>query len=433
MTHTDPSQLLTILFRAAVKAADPEQVTRQAVAELAELASPVWVIAIGKGANRMASGAVRALDERGSRVADGLVIANADDASAGHGLSTCLGDHPTPGANSFLAAQRLADLASHTTADGDALVLISGGTTSLIASPVEGLSHVALTEAFDALLASGAEINLMNAIRKRLLRFGAGRLALALGTRRVTCLIASDVVGNDLPSIGSGPCVADTSSAADVRLRAQKTPVWDSLPESVRTVLDDMADGRTPDVPAADHPRFRTTTARVILDRTYAERGAATAAEREGLPVTVREKPLEGEASIAGRRFASELLASRHKGSRCTIWTGETTVTLGESRAPGGRCQEFALAAAIGLEEAGKKGTGLTILAAGTDGRDGPTDAAGAIVDSTTCSRIREGGIDPSHALRTHDSHEALDTASALLRTGPTGTNVNDLVIGLLP
>jgi hydroxypyruvate reductase len=107
-------------------------------------------------------------------------------------------------------------------------------------------------------------------------------------------------------------------------------------------------------------------------------------------------------------------------------------VTLGESRTPGGRCQEFALAAAIGLEEAGGKAAGLTILAAGTDGRDGPTDAAGAIVDALTCSRIRDRGVDPAQALRTHDSHGALDSAGALFRTGSTGTNVNDLVIGLL-
>lgn len=427
----DPQAFLTQVFRAGVAAADPARATRQAVRGLADLDGRVWVIAIGKGAHGMAAGAVAALGERPATVLGGLVISNADDPTSAHGLPACIGDHPSPGANSFRATERLADMASSTAADADAIVLVSGGTSSLIASPIEGISHTEMTETFDSLLASGADVVLMNAVRKRLLRFAAGRLALALGTRRVHCLVASDVIGNDLSAIGSGPCVPDRTPTREVRERARAAGAWDVLPESARTLLDAMAGGRAPDVPAADHPRFATTRAQVILDRTSAEYGAAAEASRLGSAVVIREEPLTGEAADAGGRFVTELLERRFRSTECVVWSGETTVTLGASRGHGGRCQEFALAAALRLDEAGDAARGLTILAAGTDGRDGPTDAAGAIVNATTCRRMRDAGADPASALAAHDSYAALDAAGALLRTGPTGTNVNDLVISI--
>lgn len=409
-------------------AADPHAVTRQTVMQLEPIDLPVWIIAIGKGAHGMASGAVDALRERHIAIAGGLVVAHEPDESATHGLEAVEGDHPTPSKRSFAAADRISELASRTTGDSDALVLVSGGATSLIAAPVLSLTKQDLQESFDVLLGSGADIGLMNAARKRLLRFGAGRLALALGTRRIHCLIASDVVGNDLASIASGPCVPDRVTAKETRDRLRTAGAWDILPESVQHLLDDMVEGRSPDVPAADHPRFTTTSATVILDRTHAERGAAEKARSSGVIVEVRPAPLSGDAATAGREFVSTL--DRHGKPRCVIWSGETTVTLGGAVGRGGRCQEFALACAIELEAVNAQG--ITILAAGTDGRDGPTDTAGAIVDATTCERIRASGNDPTQALRSHSSYAALSAAGALLKTGPTGTNVNDLVIGLL-
>jgi glycerate-2-kinase len=141
---------------------------------------------------------------------------------------------------------------------------------------------------------------------------------------------------------------------------------------------------------------------------------------------------LSGEATDAGREFASQLLSRERHLDDCVIWSGETTVSLGPKPGSGGRCQEFALACAMSLEAAGPVARGITVLAAGTDGRDGPTDAAGAIIDATTCEAMRRTGIDPAAALRAHDSYRALGAAGALLKTGPTGTNVNDLVIALL-
>lgn len=427
----EPRDFLTRVFRAGVAAADPRRAARQAVSELDDLSLPVWVIAVGKGAHRMASGAVEALRERNVTVAGGLVVANEEDPQATHGLEARAGDHPTPGPGSFAAALRLAEVAAQANSDSDAVVLVSGGATSLIAAPVHGITEKVLAETFGALLGSGADIGLMNAVRKRLLRFGAGRLAISLGTRRIQCLIASDVIGNDPASIASGPCVADASTAVETRRRLRDSGSWQSLPQPAREFLEAMADGRVPDVPPADHPRFATVSVRVILDRSVAERGAAASAEQLGAGVEIVPTALTGDAATAGREFAEGLLRRAGAAAHCIIWSGETTVHLDGSHAPGGRCQEFALSAGLCLEEGRGAAAELTILAAGTDGRDGPTDAAGAIVDATTCERIRGNGMDPRAALQQHHSYVALDSAGALLKTGSTGTNVNDLVIAL--
>ena len=428
----DPREFVTKVYRAGVAAADPRRATRQAVEALPDLASRVGVIAVGKGAHGMASGAVEALRARGVSVAAGLVVANEADPSTTHGLESLEGDHPTPAGRSFAAAERLATVAARSTPESDAIVLVSGGATSLIAAPIPGITETQLQETFAALLASGADIGLMNAIRKRLLRFAAGRLALALGSRRVHCLIASDVIGNDTSAIASGPCVPDPISSRDARERAIAAGVWHPLPDRVRHVLEAMASGRAPDVPPRGHPRFSSTSSHVILDRTDAERGAAEAARQLGVAVTVNATPLSGDAATAGRQFADDLRRRERTGNECFIWSGEATVALGSGSGRGGRCQEFALACAAALEAAGVDARSITVLAAGTDGRDGPTDAAGAIIDATTCHEMRQRGLDPVHSLHHHDSYSALDSVGALLRTGPTGTNVNDLVIGLI-
>ena len=408
----EPGAVLERAFRAAVAASGPEHATRQAVLATDDLAPAAWVIAIGKGAHAMASGAVAALHQRGVRIGGGIVVAHAEDPDARHGLPAVSGDHPVPAAQSSIAADRLGVLAESVPADADAVVLVSGGATSLVASPIAGLPDADLRGAFSALLASGADIEVMNALRKRLLRFGGGRLALALRARRIHCLIASDVPGNDPSAIASGPCAPDPSPASHARARAIEAGAWASLP-------------------SVDDARFATTSVRVILDRTHAERGAADEARRSGCVVEVVEPALSGEAAIAGRRFGVALAErARTTPPTCIIWSGETTVTLGSSAGHGGRCQEFALACAQVLHE--RAATGITVLAAGTDGRDGPTEVAGAIVDATTWARVLDAGVDPVIALRDHASYDALQAAGALLRTGPTGTNVNDLVLALV-
>ena len=428
MAAQEPRQLLVHLYEAALRAADPRAATRQAVEEIRDLTPAALVIAIGKGAHAMASGAVDALQSRGINVSSGLVVSH-ESAASTHGLESLVADHPVPGERSFAAAERLDKVASQSDQESDAIVLVSGGATSLIAAPIASLSPGALEKTFDALLASGADITLMNAVRKRLLRFGGGRLATMLKSRRVHCLVASDVIGNDVSAIASGPCVPDSLTARDTRERARAAGIWNALPDEARTVIAAMAEGRIDDTPRADHPRFGSTTTRVILDRQAAAEGARCAAADAGAIVEVVDNPLFGEAAVAGSRIAQHVLSQRRtKSVTCTIWTGETTVMLDARSGRGGRCQELALACAMSLEGSG----GITVLAAGTDGRDGPTDAAGAIIDGSTCSTMRDRGIDPSTVLLRHDSYHALDAVGALLKTGSTGTNVNDIVISVL-
>ena len=428
MPAPEPRQFLVQLYEAAIRAADPRAATRQAVDAIDALTPTVLLIAVGKGAHSMASGAVEALQGRGVTIASGLVVSH-ESAATPHGLESLVADHPVPGNRSFAAADRLAQLASRSEPASDAIVLVSGGATSLIAAPMPPLSPNALEATFDALLASGADITLMNAVRKRLLRFGGGRLATMLRSRRVHCLVASDVIGNDVSAIASGPCVPDVLTARDTRERGRAAGIWNGLPDATRTMIDAMAEGRADDIPRADHPRFATTTTRVILDRQAAAAGARRAAAGAGASVEVVDNPLFGEAAVAGSRIAQHVLSQRRtQAAACTIWTGETTVMLDARSGRGGRCQEFALACAMSLDGA----DGITILAAGTDGRDGPTDAAGAVIDGSTCSAMRARGIDPSTVLLRHDSYNALDAVGALLKTGSTGTNVNDIVISVL-
>jgi glycerate 2-kinase len=428
MAAHEPRQFLVHLYEAAIRAADPRAATRQAVDAIDDLTPTVLVIAVGKGAHAMASGAVDALHSRGIQVANGLVVSH-ESAAVTHGLEALVADHPVPGDRSFAAADRLAQVASHSDQGSDAIVLVSGGATSLIAAPIDRLQPNVLGATFDALLASGADITLMNAVRKRLLRFGGGRLATMLNSRRVHCLVASDVIGNDVSAIASGPCVPDSLTARDTRERARAAGIWNALPDATRTIIDAMVEGRIDDTPRADHPRFASTTTRVILDRQAAAGGAQRAALDAGAMVEVVDNPLFGEAAVAGSRIAQHVLSQRRiDKSACTIWTGETTVMLDARSGRGGRCQELALACAMTLDSA----DGITILAAGTDGRDGPTDAAGAIIDGSTCSAMRDRGIDPSTTLLRHDSYNALDSVGALLKTGSTGTNVNDIVISLV-
>jgi hydroxypyruvate reductase len=318
----------------------------------------------------------------------------------------------------------------------DALVLVSGGATSLIAGPVEGLGNEDIPGLFEALLASGADIEMMNAIRKRVLRWGAGRLAVALRARRVHCLIASDVPGNDPAFIASGPCVPDESTASEVLAQARQVGVLRSLPASVTAMLERQAARQQEETPKPSHPRFRSTSARIVLDRHVAVSGVVESARRAGVTAMVEEQPLNGDAAQAGVAIAARGLASARDSSggrsQLLVWSGETTVRLGTNPGVGGRSQELALSAARELSHAGEPGRGITILAAGTDGRDGPTDAAGAVVGYKTWNLIAAAGLDPEAALARHDAHSALDAVNALVRTGPTGTNVNDLVLALI-
>ena len=395
-----------------------------------------WIIALGKAALPMARAALKVLSERGIEPAGGLVVPPASAPSPHPALALVAGDHPEPGPGSLAAARALDGVASRASRSEEVWVLLSGGTTSLLGAPVEGITPDDLTRLYSLLLGSGLDITAMNRIRKRFSRWGAGRLALALVPARVRVYLVSDVIGDDLASIGSGPCVPDPATADDVRGLLQRSGLWERIPQSARRQVSQAEAARTAETPKPGDPAFARVTLELIASNGLALEAAAKRAAELGLTPVVSDAPLAGEAAAAGASVAATLLQDYVRGDipqpgrkPCFIWGGETTVTLGASPdGLGGRCQELALAAARALAGAPP---GVALLAAGTDGRDGPTDAAGAIVDGRTWETVIAAGRDPAWDLAAHDAYRALDAAGVLLRPGLTGTNVMDVVIGV--
>jgi glycerate 2-kinase len=425
------------LYSAAITGADIESLTSNAVAGVPlERRQRVWVLAFGKASHAMAGAAVATLQRSLAEIAGGIIVAPETGDSPVGTIATMVGDHPVPGRRSFAAAARISQLIRDKRGSDLAIVLLSGGASSLIGAPLRGISEADLSQLYELVLNSGLDINGMNAIRKRFAIWAAGRMALALAPAPTQCFAVSDVPGDDLPTIGSGPCVADPTRVRDVIELLQRTSLHGKISPSLRQYLADTARGVIPETPKATHPAFAHVSARVIANNASALHAAANAARRSGFTATVNDQSLVGDAASAGTRVADALLALRESAeagsAHCVIWGGETTVTLRLPATPGGRCQELALAAARRLAEAGDRAQGITTLAAGTDGRDGTTDAAGAVVDASTWSAIGSAGRDPAAALRAHESYEALSSVNSLFKPGLTGTNVMDVVIGLV-
>ena len=434
------------IHAAAVAGVDPRAATRRAVAaRIAGVSPPVFVIALGKASRAMAEATVEVLESHGIEPLSGIIV-GPDVADSPHpGIEVAIGDHPVPGSRSREAADMIGSLTERIGGIGTVFVLLSGGATSLVAAPIADVSERDLVWMFDALLTSGADITTMNAIRKRFTRWGAGRLAHALAPARVHCLIVSDVVGDDIPSIASGPCAPDSRTSTDVLALIARDGLEPFVPRSLRDLL---RNGTTPaSPPSPDDPAFERVECAVILGNHDALEAGAEAARAAGVsPIKIVREPLLDDATFTAQRIVDELVRFKEAGLpdedgsanddarfSCMIWGGETTVRLGAGdTTPGGRCQELALAAADALRAEEERGRGLTLLAAGTDGRDGNTDAAGAVVDATTWDAIHHAGRDPADDLADHRSHPALDTVGALLRTGLSGTNVGDVVIGIV-
>jgi glycerate-2-kinase len=435
---TPDRALLEDLYRAAVGAVDPGPAVAAALvagrhADAAR-GRHLWILALGKAAMPMAVAAVSVAVDNELAISGGLIVAPADDATPHPSLRVVVGDHPEPGSGSRAAAEALGDVTAQVAAGDHVWVLLSGGTTSLIGAPLEGIPHGDLRDLYGTLLGSGLDISAMNRVRKRFTRWGGGKLAAALNGAMVRQFIVSDVIGDDLPSIGSGPCVPDTATATQVRTALEQAGLWTRLPGTLRALVQYTEDGTRPETPKPDHPAFASVLTEIVSSNRRAMEAAGLRAAELGLIVQADPAPLDGEASQAGISVAATLRnysqapGTQGAARRCVILGGETTVTLGNDPGLGGRSQELALVAARELSGV----PGVCLLAAGTDGRDGPTDAAGAIVDGSTWSSIAKAGRNPGTDLARHDAYPALDAVGALFRPGLTGTNVMDLVIGLV-
>jgi glycerate 2-kinase len=431
-------ELALELYEAAVAAAAPGGLTTRAVDGLPiGRASRVWLFAFGKAAQPMAAAAVTSL-LRGLHAIIGGVVVGPDVGPAPYPtLVSMRGDYPIPGRNSFAAAAKIAEVTPGRRGNDVALVLVSPGGSSLIAGPIRGANEPDVTALYELLANSGLDIASLNAVRKRFSRWGAGRLALALAPAATHCLAISDVTGDDLGIIGSGPCAPDETTVKDITDILQRSGLLARIPAAQRDYLVGITRGANPETPNKRHPAFAHVSSRVIGNTTTAVDGAAAAARQAGLETSVAEDRLSGDAIRAGEAIVQSLLAARAEGgaSRCSVWGGEATVNLPSliNRATtSGRCQELALAASRVLYEAGDRAKGITVLAACTGGRDGTTDAAGAIVDNTAWAAVAAGGRDPAQALSRHESNGALRAAGVVIDERNTGTNVNDIVVGLL-
>ena len=392
-------------------------------------AARVFVIGAGKASARMAA----AVESRlGDLIAGGVVVTKYGHGAALSRVALVEAGHPLPDAAGLAGARRAAEVAAAAGPDDLVLVLLSGGGSALLPLPVEGITLEEKGAATDLLLRAGATITELNAVRKHLSRIKGGGLARLAAPATVVALVLSDVLHNPLDVIASGPTVPDPTTFADALAAVDRYGLRDQLPAAVREHLERGAAGRAAETPKPGDAVFARSVAVVIGDITVAAAAAAERAQALGYAIRLEPVDVEGEARVVGERFGALLRDLRAGGAgsalpACVLMGGETTVTVrGAGR--GGRNQEFALAAAGPLD-----GLPQTLLVAfGTDGTDGPTDAAGAVADGTTLARARARGLDAAAALATNDAYPFFAALGDLIVTGPTGTNVNDLWLGLL-
>jgi len=392
-----------------------------------EVRGMIHVLAIGKAACRMA----KAVFDRVPResIGDALVITKRGYARDCEGIEARIieAGHPIPDENSHLAGKLGLELAEKVSRDDILLTLISGGGSALFVYPAKGISLEDLIRTNELLLRSGATIKEINTVRKHLSRVKGGRLARAVrGT--VVSLIVSDVVGDDLSSIASGITSPDPTTYRDAYEVLLRRGIWDRVPESVRRVIERGMHGEIEETPK----ELENAHNFIIAGNSGACEAVARKARELGFNSSVMTTTLEGEAKEVALAVGSiiEEVAKRDrpvKKPALLVFGGEWTVTVGDAKGLGGPNQEFALSITRKIA-----GLNVTVVAFDTDGTDGPTDAAGGIVDGETLRRLEEAGVDVEEALKNHDSYHALEKAGALLKTGPTGTNVNSMVIAVV-
>ncbi len=419
------------IFAAGLAAADPQRAVRRelelevgAILTGGKRFEPrrVFVLAAGKAAGAMAEAAKELL---GKKVSGGLVVTKDGHYPGPEGFETVFASHPEPDERSVEAARKAQEMAG-SLEDGDLLIaLISGGASALLADPAASIELADLKQLTSDLLKSGADIGEINTVRKHVSVLKGGGLVRLAHPAPTIALLLSDVVGDEPSSIASGLTAPDPTTLDNTRRVLERYGI--EAPESVTTHLQEAEE-----TPASDDPIFERVVNRICGGGRHAAEAAAEKAGELGYTPLLLTTTLTGDALGAASMYAAivrEVLASGNPARPpCAIVSGgEATVTVRGS-GTGGPNQEFALALAVELDGV----EGWAAFSADTDGQDGSTDAAGGIVDGDTAQRIRETGMDPEGALADNDSYAALEAGGALLVTGPTGTNVNDLRVALI-
>lgn len=408
------------MLEAAVEAADPEALMREALAGGPPAGGGgdggVRLAALGKAAPGMARALAAAFPEApGVLAAPREVLDRAGDAP--EGWEAVGGGHPLPDRGSLEAGEALMEVARSTPEDGRLLVGMSGGGSAC--AEVAGVPLDDLRSVTASLLAAGLAVGEVNVVRRALSRLKGGGLARAC-PGEVRGFVLSDVMGDDLGDVASGPTVPLEPDPGEARRVLEASGLWTGAPAAVRTALEGGAEE------GAGGAGVRNV---LVGGNGTAVAGAAGAGRERGYREERLGEPLAGPAAEAGRELARRGLERRRAGERglALVAGGEVTVAV-EGGGRGGPCQEAAAAAAAAVE-----GEDVIVGVLDTDGVDGPTDAAGAVVDGATARRAREAGVDLEGALRRHDAHRLLEAAGDLVRTGPTGTNVNDVAVALVP
>ena len=388
----------------------------------------MWVVGGGKAATAMVAALHHIL---GARLHGGLVVTKfgyIDTGLDSGPVEVVEAGHPLPDEAGVWGARRMADLLRSASEHDLVLAVISGGGSALLPLPSAGLHLEDLQATTDLLLRAGATIVELNAVRKHLSQIKGGGLVRLAGRAPVVSLILSDVVGDPLDVIASGPTVPDPTTFSDALNILQRYDLATQLPRAVREHLEAGQRGEIPDTPKEDSGLFARVHNLIVGSNRLAAEAAVSEARARGFEALLLSTFVEGEArevALVAAALAKELVAHDRPVSRpaCLVWGGETTVTV-RGQGKGGRNQELALAAALSIEGLHN----VVLVALSTDGTDGPTDAAGAAVTGETVARARGLGLDPLAHLAENDAYSFFDALGDLIRTGPTGTNVNDLL-----
>lgn len=430
--HQPHHDLVLTALDAGLRAADSVEIVEAPESDWARAdRGDVIVVGFGKAAGMMCQGlvATEVSIRRGCVVTkDGYAphLADVEIREAGH---------PEPDERGLEAARTIESLADGASDDDHVICLVSGGGSALLPAPAEGMSLKELRMTHRLLISSGAAIAPINTVRKHLSRLKGGGLARAIHPAAHTTLVVSDVVGNHLDVVASGPTVPDPTTYADALAVVDDLGLRDELPASVRERLLAGKRGEVPETAKPGAACFQDSRVDIVADSETALDGMRDwIGSTSGVTrrVEMVSDPITGEARRAARRWVSHLttLAQDRSDPFWVLGAGETEVTVDDGGL-GGRCQEFALAAALELEDSAPQFEACVGILA-TDGTDGPSGdrhgAAGGIIDRRTAGRIRRAGLDPSERLEAHASYDALEQAGDLICVGPTGTNVNDLV-----
>lgn len=447
--NSDIREDLLAIRQAALQAVDPSRAVRRHLSLEQKSDGGIWLcsgearrrlqpdgrlylMAVGKAAIPMAQAAVELL---GEHLYQGIVITK-----YGHTRGMRLPErvqvieagHPVPDQQGLAGAQAAAQMIASAGAKDHVLVLLSGGASALMPLPAEGVTLQDVQQLTELLLRSGATIQELNAVRKHIDQLKGGQLARLAAPASLTSLLLSDVIGDRLDVIASGPTAPDPSTFADAWDVLARRDLLQATPPGVVERLRAGMRGEAPDTPKAGDPIFTQVTHTLVGSNRQAALAAVQAARDRGYDTLLLTTFLQGEARQVGLMLAGLAMGIRTHGDplpppACLVLGGETTVKV---RGPGkgGRNQELALAAALALEGI----PSVAVMSLATDGTDGPTDAAGGIVDGGTLQAIERAGFDPYHELENNNAYPVLEAAGALLKTGPTGTNVNDLLFVLV-